>query len=230
MSTLDIAYVLALLALLAALLALLAFVVRQGGGSEQRHMPWLAAARHILDEPPGRAFDLPVEILPYLLLGDKRSAGDPHALEAFGVTHVLNVAGRYGKTELASSCCYLEIAADDEEGYPLLKRHFVEASAFMNRARVEGGRCLVHCQAGVNRSACLAVAELMLSQQLPVLDALRRAKQARGVLLSNHSFQAQLIELAHANNLLGSRPADAPSVASQRKPRRSAAEALRALG
>merc|ERR1712039_218683 len=154
----------------------------------QQDMPWLAAVRHIVDIP-GRGVDLPVQIMPHLLLGDKRSAGDLHALDALGVTHILNVAGTYGRSSLPGTFHYLEIHAEDEEGYPIIERHLKEASAFIRKARDEGGRCLIHCQAGINRSGCLAVAELMLTERLPVVQAVERGKQARRTILSNHSFQ-----------------------------------------
>lgn len=199
---------------------------------KKRSEPWVAAVRHLLDKPCLRQVDLPVEIMPHLLLGDKRCANDLATIEAFGVTHILNCAGRYAHTEHASTRKgYLQISADDEEGYPILKRHLEEARAFIKRARDEGGRCLIHCQAGINRSGCLAVADLMLTEQLPVMEAVARAKNARGILLSNHSFQAQLVQLARQHGLLGPRPADVPlGVGPMKQPRRSAADALRNLG
>ena len=195
-----------------------------------RNMPWLAAVRRILDEPPGAGVDLPVLIMPHLLLGDKRSANDLATIDSFGVTHILNMAGTFGRTSHTSSKHYLEIHAADEEGYPILAKHLKEASEFIREARAQGGRCLIHCQAGINRSGCIAVAELMLTERLPVVQAVARGKQARGVILSNHSFQAQLVSLARANDLLGQQPAGAVQSVQRRPKARSAADALRRLG
>lgn len=166
----------------------------------------------------------------HLLLGDKRCAGDAEKLSALGVTHILNVGGRSARAATASALGgnYLQINAEDEEGYPIIRRHQAEASAFIRRARDEGGRCLIHCQAGINRSGCLAVAELMLDQRLPVLEAVGRAQKARRVILSNHSFQAQLVALARRERLLGPAP-EGPADVTARKPRKSAAHALRRL-
>ena len=221
-------YMLALLAVTVASGATLAIIcLRQRAVHDA---PWIAAIRTILHEA-GPGVDLPVEILPHLLLGDKRAANDLTTIDAFGVTHILNMAGKSGRTEHVGSRCYLKIDADDEEGYPIVRRHLDEATAFIQRARSEGGRVLVHCQAGINRSGVIATAELMLSEQLPVIEAVRRVKAARGVLLSNHSFQAQLVALARERGLLGERPANFQDErVHMRQPRRSAAEALRALG
>ena len=191
--------------------------------------PWIAAVRRMLDEPPPGPIDLPVKIQPALFLGDKRSANNPQILEAFGITHVLNVAGKYGATTHAG-VHHKHIHAEDEEGYPILSKHLGEASAFIHQARDEGGCCLIHCQAGINRSGCIAVAELMLSEHLPVLDAIARVKKARGVLLTNHSFQEQLVALARANGLLGTQPENLGPLPPARKQRRPAADALRRLG
>ena len=209
-----------------------AYLVHQRRLRQQRDAPWIAGVRNIVEDAnPRKQIDLPVQILDHLLLGDKRCAGDLPTLEAFGVTHVLNVAGRHGSTDAGASLAsghYLQIQADDEEGYPILERHLVEARAFIQRARESGGRCLIHCQAGINRSGCLAVAELMLDQKISVLEAVERGRRARGVILSNHSFQAQLVALARTHDLLGPRPEGLAAVEA-RKPRKSAADALRRM-
>jgi hypothetical protein len=200
-----------------------------------RDSPYIVAMREILEVPCSVSVDLPVKIMPHLFLGDKRSAGDPHLLDALGITHVLNVAGRYGVAEagrdhLSTSSHYLQIDAADEEDYPILPRHYREASAFIRRARDAGGRCLIHCYAGINRSGCLAVAELMCSERLPLLESVHRVKEARGVLLSNEGFQAQLVTFARAQGWLGPAPVGvAPQHVARRPKRRSAAEALRGL-
>ena len=153
-----------------------------------------------------------------------------HCSASFGITHILNVAGRYGATDHTASRCYYEISADDEEGYDIMQ-HQGAASAFIRRALAEGGRCLIHCQAGINRSGVLACAELMLHEQLPVIDAVLRCQKARGVLLSNHSFQEALVKLADKKGLLGDAPPELQrsAVAATRKPRKTAAEALKGL-
>ena len=72
------------------------------------------------------------------------------------------------------------------------------------------------------------IAELMLTEGLTVLDAVRRGKEARGVILTNHSFQQQLVRLARGKGLLGPQPSGLPAMRA-RKPRRPAAHALRGL-
>jgi len=216
-------------ALLAVALARVLFLAAR----KQNTKPWLLAIR-VACERTDSLFsrELPVEIMPHLLLGDKRCANELALLEAFGITHILNVAGRCGATDhTATRKGYLELSAQDEEGYDIMQ-HLHTAIAFINKARSEGGRTLIHCQAGINRSGALACAALMLHERLPLMEAVVRCKKARGIILTNHSFQAQLIELAVKERLLGEKPTLDPAVArasSTKQPRKSAALALSGL-
>ena len=110
-----------------------------------------------------------------------------------------------------------------------MTQHVPAANRFMCAAEASDGRCLVHCQAGINRSGFLAVVQLMKSsrERLPLLEALDRCKTARGVLLLNAAFQVQLVRYAHTQRLLGPRPAvaeAAPAPASDFLSRVEAAE------
>ena len=114
----------------------------------------------------------------------------------------------------------------------MLPQHRPAAAQFFAKARAAPGRCLVHCVAGINRSGVLAASELMIHQRLPVLEAVKRMKATRGMVLQNESFQAQLVALARAEGLLGPEP---PAEAQEggggpsRAPRRKAADALKGL-
>ena len=55
---------------------------------------------------------------------------------------------------------------------------------------------LVHCHTGMNRSAFIVVALLILLEGMPLTDALRAVTAARGKVLTNRSLRAQLLEIA----------------------------------
>eukprot|EP00913_Durusdinium_trenchii_P010755 g10089.t1 len=57
----------------------------------------------------------------------------------------------------------------------------------------EAKAVLFHCQAGINRSAALAVAALCVHEQRPFLRVLRDSLQRRPGMLQNRSFKRQLI-------------------------------------
>lgn len=157
---------------------------------------------------------LPVEIASYLYLSDAKSVRDVPTLKKRGITHVLNVAGPSAKGPLAdyenAGIEYLQIDADDEEGYDMLGLHLEEAQAFVAKARAsEGGKCAIHCHAGINRSGVLVAAIYMLDTNTDVLGAVAHCRMQRGnAFLWNHSFQSSLVALARERGLLGARPGD----------------------
>jgi protein-tyrosine phosphatase len=97
---------------------------------------------------------------------------------------------------------YEECDAEDFDGYPLLECHLPAASAFVEAQRKAGGTTLIHCFAGVNRSAALAIAVLMLREKQPLLKVAAAVFEERPFILSNLTFRAQLVQLAAERGLL----------------------------
>lgn len=82
-------------------------------------------------------------------------------------------------------------------------QHLDEFKVFVKEAKDGGGKVLVHCVAGVNRSGALAVAEVMIGERCGVLEAVRRTRWARGnFCVVNGGFQTELIHLARREGLL----------------------------
>ncbi len=194
--------------------------------------PWLARMHEILADVDDDEPELPVEVSACVLLGDQLVACEVEMLIELGVTHVLNASdtcpwdAELPRTYADAGIAYLELGADDMLGYDM--RPHVDASrAFIDAARRGGGRCLVHCQAGVNRSAFIACAcELLLHERRAVLGAVARLKSARGLVLLNRSFRRQLLEFARENGLLGECTGDGAGrgvAEAERKRRRPAA-------
>jgi atypical dual specificity phosphatase len=157
---------------------------------------------------------LPVEITPYLFLSDARSAHNINRLKELGITHVLNVAGKfaspaeeiYSKEEI----CVKVIEAEDEDGYPMLRKHLADSRLFIQEARKSGGKCVVHCVAGINRSGVIVAAEKLLTERMNVLDVIAHIRKQRGnVYLTNETFQEELVALARKEGLLGPGPGEA---------------------
>jgi hypothetical protein len=97
----------------------------------------------------------------------------------------------------------------------MLENHWEEAWAFIESARRAGGVCLLHCMSGVNRSGIIAVAALMESTRMPLLDAIGRCKASRGCLLTNTAFREQLVHFARDRSLLGELPREPPPASRQ---------------
>ena len=168
----------------------------------------VAAIDEVLGEPEWAAKDeAPARIAPDLLLGAAAHAADVAQLQALGVTAVLNLApqscddpvGSYAAREIG----YTALEADDFSDYPLLELHLEQARELYAEVAAAGGTLLVHCFAGVNRSAAIAVALLMLTRRTPLVPTLTSVAALRPFVLTNRSFRRQLAELAVREGLLG---------------------------
>jgi len=94
----------------------------------------------------------------------------------------------------------VEFDAEDSE-YDMMQ-HFDIAFDVIEEARKSGGRALIHCIMGVNRSGALAVAYTMVHEQCGPITAAVSVRQKRRMLLSNEDFQEQLVAFARQRNLL----------------------------
>eukprot|EP00483_Globobulimina_turgida_P008816 UN08834 len=74
-----------------------------------------------------------------------------------------------------------------------IKTHFIKAIAFINDAfKDENNRVLVHCFAGISRSATIIIAYLMKVQAMSYEDAFLFVKEKRDVINPNKGFVEQL--------------------------------------
>eukprot|EP00568_Trieres_chinensis_P005327 CAMPEP_0183307294 /NCGR_PEP_ID=MMETSP0160_2-20130417/17245_1 /TAXON_ID=2839 ORGANISM="Odontella Sinensis, Strain Grunow 1884" /NCGR_SAMPLE_ID=MMETSP0160_2 /ASSEMBLY_ACC=CAM_ASM_000250 /LENGTH=149 /DNA_ID=CAMNT_0025470849 /DNA_START=244 /DNA_END=693 /DNA_ORIENTATION=+ len=97
---------------------------------------------------------------------------------------------------------------EDDEEYDMIGEHWSSCREFLLEARNKGGKVVVHCAAGMNRSAVIACAAHMILEREPVLDVVHNCvDKRRGFVLSNRSFRRQLCLLAAAEGLLGQKPA-----------------------
>lgn len=172
---------------------------------------YLEKVRNILLRCSSQGTHGPAELLDHLFIGNRQDAHNLCLLKRLGITHVLNCAmytdyeeedlGKESPYGAETNIQYLGFDARDNEGYPILI-HFAAARTFIDQAKHAGGRVLVHCELGINRSGALCVAYLMVEQNLPILQALRQIKLQRRALLCNEGFQKQLIQFARDRQLL----------------------------
>lgn len=94
------------------------------------------------------------------------------------------------------------IAVNDCENQNL-KNYFNEAFDFIDLAKLNNQKVLVHCQAGISRSPTIVVAYLMSKLHLDMNDAYNQVKNQRPIIGPNLIFMSQLMDFEinlHKNN------------------------------
>lgn len=77
---------------------------------------------------------------------------------------------------------------------------------FIEEARSQGGRVLIHCSQGVSRSAALVIAYLMWKQGRGYDEVYQQVKGLRGVVNPNIGFICQLLQWHKRRSLLSKEP------------------------
>ncbi|XP_028654116.1 dual specificity protein phosphatase 2 [Erpetoichthys calabaricus] len=134
----------------------------------------------------------PVEILPFLFLGSAHHSSHREALRSLRITAVLNVSSscpNLFENELQYKC----IPVEDSQAADI-SSWFAEAIEFIDSVKNNGGRVLVHCQAGISRSATICLAYLIQSWRVRLDEAFDFVKQRRGVISPNLGFMGQLLQ------------------------------------
>ncbi|KAM9299205.1 dual specificity protein phosphatase 8-like [Gastrophryne carolinensis] len=132
-------------------------------------------------------------ILPHLYLGSQNDVMDQEVMNQNGITHVLNVSYSCPKPVFISDNHFLRIPINDsycEKILPWLSA----AVEFIGKVELVNGKVLVHCLAGISRSAAVAIAYIMRSMGLSLDDAYRFVKEKRPTISPNFNFLGQLLE------------------------------------
>nr|XP_003224442.1 PREDICTED: dual specificity protein phosphatase 22 [Anolis carolinensis] len=131
------------------------------------------------------------KILPGLFLGNFKDARDTEQLKRNNITHILSIHDT--ARAMLEGVKYLCIPAADSPSQNLT-RHFKESIVFIHECRLKGEGCLVHCLAGVSRSATLVVAYIMTITDFGWEDALSVVRASRSCANPNAGFLRQLEE------------------------------------
>lgn len=78
--------------------------------------------------------------------------------------------------------------------YVNIMKHFPTAIQFMKEAISSGGTVLVHCYAGISRSASCVIAYLMQESNMPFFEAMSYVRKRRHIVFPNFGFQRQLMD------------------------------------
>ena len=127
------------------------------------------------------------KILDNLWLGDLNDASNLIKLKQHGITHILQVAAGF-KPAYPEEFKYKVINVLDMP-YVNISRHFPVAIQFMKEGMTEGNSVLVHCYAGVSRSASCIIALLMQECGLTFLEGMSFTRKKRPIVFPNFGFQ-----------------------------------------
>ncbi|XP_057620369.1 protein phosphatase Slingshot homolog 1 [Chionomys nivalis] len=161
--------------------------------------------------------DKPSLIFDHLYLGSEWNASNLEELQGSGVDYILNVT-REIDNFFPGLFAYHNIRVYDEETTDLLA-HWNEAYHFINKAKRNHSKCLVHCKMGVSRSASTVIAYAMKEFGWPLEKAYNYVKEKRSITRPNAGFMRQLSEYEgildaskqRHNKLWRQQPADDPA-------------------
>ena len=132
------------------------------------------------------------EVLPYLFLGSYGAAENAEHLKERGITHVICVLEEY--PEAVAALPVLRIPMSDH-GDSDLRQTLADAAPFIEKAREAGGRVLIFCALGVNRSPALTAGYLRMALQCSPAEALNWIASARPFVSLHQKYLSQLEQL-----------------------------------
>ncbi|KAK7171132.1 hypothetical protein R3I94_001140 [Phoxinus phoxinus] len=129
-------------------------------------------------------------IRPFLLLSSQDAAHDIETLKKLKVTHVLNVS--YGVQNVFPDLFTYKTVTMMDIPETDITSYFPECFQFIKEASQQDGVVLVHCNAGVSRSASVVIGFLMSQEKMSFDEAFSVAKTARPSIQPNPGFMNQL--------------------------------------
>lgn len=129
-----------------------------------------------------------------LYVGDCEDAQNYSLLKQLNIKYVVNAT-----KDLPDYFCdlpymqYLSVPAEDSPTDNLLF-YFDKVAKFISSAKAHSCAVLIHCHAGISRSATLAIAYVMKTEQMTANEACLFVKQRRQCIAPNPGFMKQLME------------------------------------
>ncbi|XP_070763799.1 dual specificity protein phosphatase 8 isoform X1 [Enoplosus armatus] len=143
----------------------------------------------------------PTRILPHLYLGSQKDVLNKDLMAQNGITYVLNASNTCPKPDFISESHFMRIPVNDNYCEKLLP-WLDKTNEFIDKAKVSNCRVIVHCLAGISRSATIAIAYIMKTMGLSSDDAYRFVKDRRPSISPNFNFLGQLLEFEKGLRLL----------------------------
>ncbi|KAK7682407.1 hypothetical protein QCA50_014612 [Cerrena zonata] len=173
------------------------------------------------------------EILPGLFLGPLQVSKSLEQLQSYGISHILCIRDAQEafsvRPRFPDNFKYMTLDVRDNEDQNLISL-FPGAKLFIDQARKEGGRALVHCNGGISLSPAFVVMYVMQDIGISWEDALSLVQNRRYCISPNGGFLTQLKEyeaIYKAQNALQSYPQQQRGQTRRKREDDDDAEALR---
>ncbi|KAJ7329426.1 hypothetical protein JRQ81_015600 [Phrynocephalus forsythii] len=135
----------------------------------------------------------PTRILPHLYLGCQRDVLNKELMQQNDISYVLNASNTCPKPDFIPESHFLRVPVNDsfcEKIFPWLDK----SVDFIEKAKASNGCVLVHCLAGISRSATIAIAYIMKRMDMSLDEAYRFVKEKRPTISPNFNFLGQLLD------------------------------------
>lgn len=132
-----------------------------------------------------RPANLATKIKPNIWISGWIPSCNKHFLKKYGITRILRCYEDGGENQFPD-IKYLVIPADDLPEYNIAK-HFDMAIEFINDAIANDETILIHCHAGISRSASIVIVYLMC------LEAFKYLRYHRPIVCPNEGFTNQIV-------------------------------------
>jgi len=129
------------------------------------------------------------KVITGLFISGIHEASDSLCLKNLGITHILCLT-EFIKVKIPG-ITYLHLPVMDTETQDMIAI-FDETFEFIDQARLSSGNVLVHCMAGISRSATVVTAYLMRKFGFSMGDSLEMVQKARPIVCPNGMFRFQL--------------------------------------
>lgn len=132
-----------------------------------------------------------------LYLSSESCATDIDLLEKHGITAIITVRDFPCELSINTTNSQLEFMHVKIQDGPSvnISDYFQSTREFINNARIMGKSVLIHCHAGISRSATIVIAYLMVENNMNLIDAYTHVKSKRKIIGPNLGFMGQLITL-----------------------------------
>ncbi|CAD7669883.1 unnamed protein product [Nyctereutes procyonoides] len=149
-------------------------------------------------------------ILPHLYLGSQKDVLNKDLMTQNGISYVLNASNSCPKPDFICESRFMRIPINDNYCEKLLP-WLDKSIEFIDKAKLSSCQVIVHCLAGISRSATIAIAYIMKTMGMSSDDAYRFVKDRRPSISPNFNFLGQLLEYERSLKLLAALQGDGAS-------------------